>query len=288
MPLGNIAVFGSAFCGLFFNLRRRHPKVKSKTLVDWDVISMMEPTTMIGAILGTYLHGALPESLTSFLLLVLLSITSFRMIYKGIQPYLKPRLSGYRELTSNDALISDEIGLETFQEETKEPNSPLNHISLSNSELENGYSSFQIVPNEKELQSATTVIVHPTIISMIPWETIGILILLFIGTVSINFIKLYVFSHNQFSSPEISLYNRIFSIAVVSYILVIAYWLRIRVVHSWELKKLQDYQPTEGEVEWTPRNSILYPILCMVAGVIAGLFGLGGIIILCYVLFHYD
>lgn len=34
--------------------------------------------------------------------------------------------------------------------------------------------------------------------------------------------------------------------------------------------------PSSVDIHWTPRNSLLYPVLCSVAGVVAGLFGVGG------------
>lgn len=35
-------------------------------------------------------------------------------------------------------------------------------------------------------------------------------------------------------------------------------------------------QLPEGELHWTRRTTILYPVLCSTAGLIAGLFGIGG------------
>lgn len=35
-------------------------------------------------------------------------------------------------------------------------------------------------------------------------------------------------------------------------------------------------EPAEGELHWTKRTTILYPLLCSTAGLIAGLFGIGG------------
>ena len=32
----------------------------------------------------------------------------------------------------------------------------------------------------------------------------------------------------------------------------------------------------EGEVEWTPRNTVVYPAVCTLAGLVAGMFGVGG------------
>jgi Sulfite exporter TauE/SafE len=34
--------------------------------------------------------------------------------------------------------------------------------------------------------------------------------------------------------------------------------------------------PEEGDIEWTPRTTLSYPAACSFAGVIAGMFGVGG------------
>jgi uncharacterized membrane protein YfcA len=34
--------------------------------------------------------------------------------------------------------------------------------------------------------------------------------------------------------------------------------------------------PEEGAIEWTPRTTLSYPAACSFAGVIAGMFGVGG------------
>lgn len=72
----------------------------------------------------------------------------------------------------------------------------------------------------------------------------------------------------------------------------LAYWLVVAAVLPWTgvffwairrgiLKEVQQkaaegYQRLPGDVDWTPRRSLLYPLLCSIAGLFAGLFGVGG------------
>lgn len=47
----------------------------------------------------------------------------------------------------------------------------------------------------------------------------------------------------------------------------------------------------EGEVEWTPARTVVYPALCSIAGLVAGMFGVGGGIVkmrsyVCFPCFH--
>lgn len=47
MALSNITVLGGALANLTVNLFRRHP-ILNRPLVDWDLLLVMEPTTILG------------------------------------------------------------------------------------------------------------------------------------------------------------------------------------------------------------------------------------------------
>lgn len=84
IPLGNITVLGSALSNLLFNMRQRHPAFSSRSLIDWDMVGMMEPATMLGALFGAYIHKIMSPEWTVNLLVVLLSVTAARMLYKSL------------------------------------------------------------------------------------------------------------------------------------------------------------------------------------------------------------
>ena len=37
-------------------------------------------------------------------------------------------------------------------------------------------------------------------------------------------------------------------------------------MQQYEKRVAADYEWTEGEIEWTPRNTIVYPLICSLAG----------------------
>jgi len=47
-------------------------------------------------------------------------------------------------------------------------------------------------------------------------------------------------------------------------------------VSEFQQKLRQGYSFSPGEVQWDSRNTITYPLLCALAGLLAGLFGVGG------------
>lgn len=55
IPLSNVTIFGGSIANTILNIRKRHPDA-DRPLVDWDLILIMEPLTMAGAIVGSYLN----------------------------------------------------------------------------------------------------------------------------------------------------------------------------------------------------------------------------------------
>jgi len=55
VALSNLTIVGGALANFAFNVNRRHPS-GDKPLIDWDLIMVMEPTTILGALLGSYIN----------------------------------------------------------------------------------------------------------------------------------------------------------------------------------------------------------------------------------------
>jgi hypothetical protein len=55
VALSNITILGGSLANFMANSSRRHPLL-NRPLIDWDLILVMEPTTMLGALLGGYLN----------------------------------------------------------------------------------------------------------------------------------------------------------------------------------------------------------------------------------------
>ena len=52
--------------------------------------------------------------------------------------------------------------------------------------------------------------------------------------------------------------------------------VRAQLVRAFHAKLAAGYIWYEGDVEWSERNTVLYPAICSLAGVVAGAFGVGG------------
>ena len=62
VALSNFTIVGGAFANLLFNINRRH-SFKSSPLIDWDLVLVMEPATILGALIGGYVNKVGPTLL---------------------------------------------------------------------------------------------------------------------------------------------------------------------------------------------------------------------------------
>ena len=56
VPLSNATIFGGALVHFPLNMIKRHSLAPDRPVVNWDLVLAMEPATIFGAILGTYLN----------------------------------------------------------------------------------------------------------------------------------------------------------------------------------------------------------------------------------------
>jgi Sulfite exporter TauE/SafE len=81
VSLSNVTVFGGALGNLVLNAGKTHP-LAGRPLIDWNLLAMMEPLTMAGALIGADLTQILPDVLVVILLVLLLGYTTIRTFEK--------------------------------------------------------------------------------------------------------------------------------------------------------------------------------------------------------------
>ena len=75
VALSNVTILGGSLANFIFNVGKMRVNEKNEAvpLIDWNLILVMEPTTIAGAILGTYLTTIFPDVILSWLLCVVLA-----------------------------------------------------------------------------------------------------------------------------------------------------------------------------------------------------------------------
>jgi hypothetical protein len=86
IPLGSVTVLGGSLASLMLNWRRRHP-LADRPVIDWDLILVMEPLVLVGALLGAIVHRVVSEKFLTVLLVFLLSVVAHSTLAKAKRMY---------------------------------------------------------------------------------------------------------------------------------------------------------------------------------------------------------
>merc|ERR1719208_155153 len=86
IPLSNCTILGSSISNLILNVNKRH-EYADRPLIDWDIMLMMEPLTVAGALVGTFVNVISPPWLITIMLVILLTATAIKTLKKGVKKY---------------------------------------------------------------------------------------------------------------------------------------------------------------------------------------------------------
>ena len=298
IPLSNVTVFGGAIANVLLNMPKRHP-IADRPLVDWDLILVMEPLTIAGALLGAFLNKLLPELLLTILLVLLLSSTAYDTLKRAIKMYKKETLAlkkqGRRvdgnkesELThvATEELVHgmeeatkkllDDVDVQETGEVTKSTDNGTTstddkHIDPTIDE------STKLSPQEREkakLQAELDEILEQERVT--PKINLQILIIMFVVVLTINMLKGGGAFHSPLGIVCGSTGFWLANVLMIGWILMVSIFVRQYLLKKYEAKKRTNYQYVEGDIQWDERASIVYPGICMFAGFFAGMFGVGG------------
>jgi len=276
IPLSNVTIFGGAVANNLLNARKRHP-LTDRPLIDWDLILVMEPLTIGGALIGAFLNKLLPEGLLVVLLVILLSFTANNTLRKSMTLYAKEsaaikKNSLTKMANDGDNKYQDEAGylLKNTEKYVEKYESSSNHHS-------NGDEEAHIVDDSTEghlrLQKLKNVLEYE---SGIPMDKIKALVVMFLVVLFMNLMK----GGGGFSSPlGIQCGSVLFWVAnalMLGWILLVSTVARSYLVTRYELKQKIGFTYVDGDIQWDKRATILYPAICCLAGLFAGMFGVGG------------
>ena len=274
IPLSNITVFGGACANMYLNAQKRHP-LADRPLVDWDLILVMEPLTIAGALMGAFLNKVLPEAFLVIMLVLLLSFTAYNTLKKAIKMYKKETKAMLEEQgIYPDGTKESELTRIEKQNEVEDKKEAGDEL-LENMDLQDGE-----VPGDGD--DMEEVKIHDELNQIIeeekevPMKNVYVLVGLFVVVLAINVLK----GGGAFPSPiGIVCGSTMFwaaNAAMLLWILGIAGYARSYLVKRFDIKKQVGYTYVEGDIKWDGRATIVYPCICCLAGFFAGMFGVGG------------
>jgi uncharacterized membrane protein YfcA len=286
IPLSNVTVFGGAIANTLLNNRKRHP-LADRPLVDWDLILVMEPLTIAGALMGALLNKVLPETFLTILLVVLLSITAqnsltkaFKMYQKETKAFLKQ--SGVREDGTQLSELTRMAHASCDGDEEEAEDTLLEHMEADEEgedddvEDDDDVKRKELLQKDQDTQNKLKLQDILEEEKVAPKLNIVILVTMFVVVLVMNLLK----GGGAFPSPiGIQCGSTSFWMAnlfMLGWIVLISFFVRSYLVRRYEIKKRCLYPYVEGDIEWTSRSTIIYPCICCLAGFMAGMFGVGG------------
>ena len=307
IPLSNITVLGGAVANTILNTPKRHPTA-DRPLVDWDLILVMEPLTIAGALLGAFLNKILPEMLLTILLVILLSFTAQNSLSKAFKLYRAETRAMIQQQEENKQSELTRIVAKQQQEQEQIDEDENSDDESDGDEDDSDYEDEADEEEQKQAQQEeqeqkalvtkqeTSFIVHTTTEQQqqqeqqlakilererhIPTENLKILIVLFVVVLTLNLLK----GGGAFRSPlGITCGSTAFwwaNAAIFFWILAVTWHCRNYLLLKYRQKAACGYEYLPGDIQWDERATIVYPAVCCLAGFFAGMFG-GTCTVLC-------
>jgi len=250
IPLSNVTIFGGSISNCFLNLQKRHPSA-NRPLIDFDLVNVMEPLTIAGAIIGSLLNKLLPGWLITLMLVVVLGLTGVKTVKSGMNRWHK----------ESEKMAGGASGAGVSMKDV----SP--HMS--------DYGATQV--DEAGNNDEYNAIVEEE--SKIPGDKICLLVICFIGTVSFGILRGDTAGHGPLGLQCGSFWYMVLLLAPLPWVLIISMYQRRLLIDMHETKTRLDYYSrnvVDGDIRWDEKATVLYPLICSVAGMCAGMFGIGG------------
>ena len=306
IPISSVTVFGGALGSILVNSRRRHP-LADRPLIDWNLMLVMEPLVLTGALVGTLLHRVLSDKLLVVMLVALLSamahttLTKARRMYQAEEMYIQ-RLWVYKQQQLQQQHPNHQIS--TAKPEIKLVERPVLHMTLSEAEAEP-----EPVPphpplipndtaehpgNDKASKSSTLgtttrqeiMILNPDFVSLrsellqeekvTPRAKIIALCSMFSVLIFLN----VMVGGGAFQSPWGIICGSVafwvVEVIMGAFLISSAWIAQTYLVYRHQMKELVRFDFVRGDIRWDSRGAVMYPLLFCATGLFAGIFGIGG------------
>ncbi|XP_016491105.1 sulfite exporter TauE/SafE family protein 5 isoform X1 [Nicotiana tabacum] len=231
-------VTGGSVANVVCNMFITSPKNGGKILIDFDIALLSQPCMLLGVSIGVICNRVLPEWLITILFAVFLGFCTFKTCKSGFS---------FWKLESEVEVMRPKNG---------------------NQELENGLLKNESEPllkkEAKGLESS----------SSIPWMKMGVLVMFWF-----SFFFLYLLRGNRYGQGIISMeacgvgYWIISSVQFPMAIIFTSWILYNRVSQQNIPSKKQE---GSSETKHGPSGKLIFPLMALLAGVLGGVFGIGG------------
>ncbi|KAG7385896.1 hypothetical protein PHYPSEUDO_000958 [Phytophthora pseudosyringae] len=311
IPLSKVTIFGSAVAMYVVNFRRKHPLNRNRPLIDFGLVGLMEPTTLIGTVFGVMLNHIFPNWLILVLLVTLLSFITYKTVVKGnkiqdkednmqlalIKSTLEggPNGGGRGRQWSIYRRFDVEVAARRWLDKTRRRRkarliraedeadfqslAPLTeHKPTSSAPLVGDTSNrrFGTFPSDDDKQAQRRSAIERREARVFPFE--------YLWPLALSWLLILVQSmlrggHGAPSAIGVKCNSSnywLLTLVPLAFPISVSLWMGHRLRRLNRFKVLGSYPFLEGDIHWIKRRVLTFPAVCSIAGVAAGLLGIGG------------
>lgn len=236
VALSNFTILGGALANTMINAPRTDSAGRS--LIDWDIIVMMEPSTIGGTVVGSFASKYLSDFVLMVSLASVLSVLAFRTLDKGWAMFLR---------------------------EAEGPED--RHDEASEEDTDRAEESRNLMGGAGAIRTSGS--------GRTPWRKVLLLMFCFLGSSVLTILK----GSGRGSVVGVECGSGSFWIlswATIPWVLGFGMIFRRMLTREYLMKEQDGHQFQTNDIRWDATNTIKYPIICSLAGIFAGLFGVGG------------
>ncbi len=272
VSLSNVTVFGGAVANTMLNAPKRHPIV-NRPLIDWNLLAVMEPSAMVGALVGAKVIQYLPDVLVIIMLVLLLGFVTVRTLRKVSCSIPLERSMVIIFSCRNNSKANQMHARESAELLASKETTALMSGDDATGSSSNG-KSVSYGTQDTDMRQYGSAGTNELIRlleeeSRVPWIRISQLSALFLTVVILNIFE---------GSGKVGCGSTGFislEIANIVVIVVFAICIQRKMVQETTMKQALSYEFADGDVVWDNWNTWKYSVICSVAGLCAGLFGIG-------------
>lgn len=276
--LSQASIFGASLAGFIINIRRRHP-LADRPVIDLDMALFLAPMEMAGALLGIMIQKVLPVWAVIVLMAVILGFTAYKTFTKGFKT-LKKELAARKKVQVSKADDSPADRTLTEVSEVHVPETGTKDLEVLQAvELEQcgTESKLDVSPKLAWEESASNlptaqewlardarIPIRSCVLLLVMWAFLVVILVIKGGKGTTGVV--------EYCSPGYWICTAAGFIWLICFSLFTG--------HSAVSKTIQKsavaYPFVDGDVIWTWSKFRFYCFITFLAGVVAGLIGIGG------------
>ncbi|KAK7252233.1 hypothetical protein RIF29_36044 [Crotalaria pallida] len=245
--LSAFMVTGGSIANVMCNMCTTSPKFGGKSLIDYDIALLSEPCMLLGVSIGVICNLVFPEWLITILFAIFLTWSTSKTCYRGLQFW------------KNESEKKRKVGFEELENGTSEETKGLVQVKKENE----GLKSLEEPLLGAEENSKVRV----------PWFKLGVLLLVWLSFFSIYLLRGNKYGQSIIPMEPCGVGYWILSSVQIPLAVVFTTWIVLRK----ERHQDQNFIP-EGSClsRNKPCNKHIFPLMALLAGMLGGVFGIGG------------